>query len=81
MFHFTKEGIEEYYFVGDKQEEDDRVQIFSELPLLVEQRVCGDEISDLSYLASGHNLNLTSEDMADLQRQGIAVEEEITLSP
>ena len=47
----------------------------SELPLLVEQRVCGVEISDLPCLASGHNSNLTSEDMADLWRQGISVDD------
>ena len=48
----------------------------SELILLVEQRVCGVEILDLPCLASGHNLNLTSEDMADLRRQGISVNNE-----
>ena len=44
----------------------------SELPFLVEQRVRVVEILDLPFLASGHNLNLTSEDMADLRLQGIA---------
>ena len=35
--------------------------------------MCGVEISDLPCLVSGNNSNLTSEDMADLYRQGIAV--------
>ena len=39
----------------------------SESPLLLEQKVCGVKISYLPYLASGHNLNLSSEDMADLR--------------
>ena len=34
---------------------------------------CGVEISDLPCLVSGHNLDLTSEDMADIHHQGIAV--------
>ena len=38
-----------------------------ELHFLVEQRVSGVEILDLPCLASGHNSNLTSEDIADLQ--------------
>ena len=48
----------------------------SELPLLVEQMVCGVEILDLPCLASGHNSNLISEDMADLRRQGIDVDDD-----
>ena len=43
----------------------------SELHLLVEQRVCGVEISDLPCLSSGHNSNLTSEDMNVIRHQGI----------
>ena len=43
--------------------------------MLVEQRVCDVEILDLPCLASGHNSNLTSEDMADIRRQGISVDE------
>ena len=46
----------------------------SELTLLLEQRVCGVEILDLPCLASGYNSNLTSEDMADIRRQVIAVD-------
>ena len=53
----------------------------SELLLLVEQRVCGVEISDLPCLASGHNPNLTSEYMDDLSRQGIAVYDDNSPSP
>ena len=45
----------------------------SELPLLIEQRVGGVEISDLPCLASGNNSNLTSENVAGLWHQGIAV--------
>ena len=45
----------------------------SDLPLLVEQRVCGVEISDLPCLVSGHNSNPIYEDMADLRRQGMSV--------
>ena len=46
---------------------------FSELPLLVGKRVRFVEFSDLQCLDSRHNSNLTSEDTADLWRQGIAV--------
>ena len=53
----------------------------SELSLLVERRMCGVEILDLPCLASGHNLKLTSEDMADLRRQGIAVVENTKPDP
>ena len=53
----------------------------SELPLLVEERVCGFEISDLPCLASGHNSSLTSEDMADIRCQGIAVDDDEDPSP
>ena len=45
----------------------------SELPSLVEQRVCGVENHDLPCLALWHNSNLTSEDTADLQHQDISV--------
>ena len=71
-----KEGREEDFFVSDKYEEDNEVLPVSELPFLVEQRVCDVEISDLPCLASGHNSNLTSEDMDDIQRQGIAVDDD-----
>ena len=53
----------------------------SELPLLVEQKVCCVEISDLPYLASGHNLNLTFEEMADIWRQGISVDDDNEPAP
>ena len=46
-----------------------------ELSLIVEQMVCVVEILDLPCLASRNNLNLTSEDMADLLRQGISVDD------
>ena len=42
---------------------------------MVEQRLGGVEISDLPCLASGQNSNFTSDDMADLRRQGIAVDD------
>ena len=45
-----------------------------ELPLFIEERVCGVEISDLLCLASGNNSNLTSEDMGNLLRNGIAAD-------
>ena len=51
----TREGREEDFFVRNEEEEDDEVLSVSELPLLVEQRVGGVEISDLPCLASGHN--------------------------
>ena len=70
----TKEGREEDFFVNDEEEEDNEVLSVSELPLLVEQRVYGVENLDLPCLASGHNPNIISEDMADLRRQGIAVD-------
>ena len=47
----------------------------SELQFLAEQRVCGVEILNLPCLASGCNLNLTADDMADLRRQGIAFDD------
>ena len=53
----------------------------SESPLLLEQKVCGVKISYLPYLASGHNLNLSSEDMADLRLQGVAVDNDNNPSP
>ena len=49
--------------------------LVSELTFLVEQRVCGVEMSDLLCLAAGINSNLISDDMADLQRQGIAMDD------
>ena len=42
---------------------------------------CGVEILDLLCLASFHNLNLTSEDMADLRRQIIYVDDKNDPSP
>ena len=48
----------------------------SELSLLVEQRVCSVEILGLPCLNSGRNLNLTSDDMAYLHRQGISVDDD-----
>ena len=48
----------------------------SELPLLVEQRVSGGEFSDVLCLDSGMNLDLASDDMTDLWRQGIAVNDD-----
>ena len=53
----------------------------SELHLLVEQRVCGVEISNLPFLASGNNLNLTSEDMEDLRCQCIDIDNNNDPSP
>ena len=73
--HLTKEGKEEDFFVTSAEKEDDEFLPVLELPLLVEQRVCAVEILNLPCLASGHNLNLTSEEMADLWRQGIAVDD------
>ena len=43
--------------------------------------MCGVQILDLPCLSSGHNLNLTYEDMADLWRQGIAVNDENDPAP
>ena len=42
---------------------------------MVEQRVGGFEFSDLPCLALGRNLNLASNDMADIRRQGITVDD------
>ena len=53
----------------------------SELPLLVEQRVCGVEILDLPCLVSGHNSNLPYEDMADIRIQGIDVDKDDNPDP
>ena len=74
--HFTNEGRVEEFFVSNKQEEDYEVLPVSELTSLEEQRVCGVEISDLPCLDSGHNWNLTSEEMCDLQHKVIAVDDE-----
>ena len=71
MLVLTKEGIYEELFFSDEDEEDDEVLPVSEKLLLVEQRICGVEISDLPCLDQGHNLNLTSEDMDDLRFHGI----------
>ena len=70
-----KEVREEDFFVSDAQEDGNEVLPVSELHFFVEQRVYDVEIWDLPCLASGHNLNLTSEEMADLWRQGIAVDD------
>ena len=43
--------------------------------------MCGVEISDLPCLDSGHNLNLTSEEMADIRHQGIAVDDDNDTAP
>ena len=43
--------------------------------------MCGIEISDLPYLASGHILNLTYEYMADLRIQCIAANDNNEISP
>ena len=48
---------------------------------MVEQRVCGVEFSDLPRLDSRQKLNLTSDDMDDLQRQGIDVDDKNGPSP
>ena len=48
---------------------------------MVKQRVGGVEFSYLPCLASGQNSNLTSDDMADLRRQGIAVDDENDPAP
>ena len=58
--HLTKEGREGDFFFSDEDEEYNEVLTVLDLSLLVEERVCGVEILDLSCLASGHNSNLTS---------------------
>ena len=50
-------------------------------PLVAEQRVGGVEFSYLPCLASGQNLNLTSDDMADLRCQVIAVNDDNDPTP
>ena len=42
--HLPKGRREEDFFVSDEEEEEDEVLPVSELPLLVEKRVCGVEI-------------------------------------
>ena len=79
--HLTKEGREEAFFVSEEEKEDDDVLPVSELPLLVEQRVGGVVISDLPCLASGRNSNLTSDYMADIRRQGVAVDDDNDPTP
>ena len=44
-------------------------------PLVVEQKVGAVEFSDLPCLASGRNLNLTSDDMAYIRRRSISVDD------
>ena len=53
----------------------------SELNLLVEKRVVGVEISGLPCLASGRSSRLTSDYIADLRRQGIAVDDKNDPTP
>ena len=53
----------------------------TELHFLVEHRVCGVEISDLPCLTTGHNSNLTPKGMADILRQGTAVDDENDPAP
>ena len=43
--------------------------------------MCGVEIFDLPCLASGHNPNLTSEDMDDIRRQGIDADDNNNPAP
>ena len=43
--------------------------------------MCGVEISDLPYLALGNNSNIASEDMADIQRQGVAFDDDNKTDP
>ena len=50
-------------------------------PLVVQHRVCGVEFSDLPCLNSGQNSNLTSNDVADLWRQGISVDDDNEPAP
>ena len=79
--NLTKKEREDELFVSDEDEEDDEVLPVSELTLLVEKMVWGVEISDSPCLASGHNSNLTSENMTDLWCQGIAVDGDNELAP
>ena len=44
----------------------------SQTPSAVEHRVGGADFSDFPSLASGQNLNFTSDNMTDLRHQGIA---------
>ena len=48
----------------------------SQIYLAVKHRVGDVEFLDLPILASGENLNLTANDMADLRYQGIAVDDD-----
>ena len=45
-------------------------------PLVVEQRIGSVEFSGLPCLALGRNSNLTSNYMADIQRQGISLDDD-----
>ena len=53
----------------------------SELNVLLEQSVCGVEIFNSLCLASGRTSNITSDDMADHRRQGIAVDDDNNTVP
>ena len=79
--HLTKERREEDFFVREEEEEDDEALTVSELLLFVEQRVCGVETSDLPCLDSGRNSNFTSDDMADVRHQGVAVDDDNNPAP
>ena len=70
------EGIEEDFFLNKEQEEEYEVLSVSHTPLGVEHGVGGVEFSDFPCLSSGQNSNLTSDDIADLRHQGIAVDDE-----
>ena len=75
MSSFDKGGNIGRLILSYEYEEDNKVLPVSELLFFVEQRVSGVEILYLPCLASGHDLNLNYEDMADLQRQFSAVDD------
>ena len=72
--HYPKQERKRDFFPSDEKLEYHEVLTVSDLPLLIEQRVCGVEVSDLPCLASGNNFKLTSNGMTDIRSQGITVD-------
>ena len=79
--NLKKEVREEELFVNVEEEE--KYQVLSVYPtrLVVEKRVGGAEFLHSPCLALRRNLNLTSDDMYDIQRQGISSDDENEPAP
>ena len=79
--HLKKEGREEELSFNNEEEDKYEVLSVSHTPLVVEHRVGGVDLLDLPCLALGKKSNLNSNDMADLWRQGISVNDDTDPDP